>query len=99
MGKKLPPEQMELYRRTDEVLHYLWDPIGVAGSPGARDEYEGYLPTVFSLLTKGAGQEEIAEYLVSLERDRMGLEGNLPNAEQAAEILIEYRTWILANPP
>ena len=50
MGQKLPPDQMELYRRVDEVLHYLWDPIGVAGAPEARDEYYSYLPHVFSLL-------------------------------------------------
>lgn len=96
MGKKLPPEQAELYRRTDEVLHYMWDPIGVAGSPGARDEYQEYLPTVFGLLTNGAGQQEIADYLLSVERHGMGLDGNPTNALQTADILIEYRTWILS---
>ena len=34
----------ELHRRTDEVLHYIWDPIGVSGVPTARDEYSGYVP-------------------------------------------------------
>jgi hypothetical protein len=94
MGKKLPPDERELYRRVDEVLHYLWDPIGVAGEPGARDEYEEYLPRVFSILTKGADEQEIAKYLISVERDSMGLEGNAAKALRTAEILIEYRTWI-----
>jgi hypothetical protein len=44
---KLLPHQDELYRRTDEVLHYIWDPIGVAGVPEARDEYDSYLPHAF----------------------------------------------------
>jgi hypothetical protein len=39
MGRKLSPEQNELYKRVDEVLHYVWDSIGVAGEPHARDEY------------------------------------------------------------
>ncbi len=52
MGQKLSLSELELYRRTDEVLHYLWDPIGVAGIPEARDEYHSYLPVVFSLVEK-----------------------------------------------
>ena len=50
MGKKLDPQQMELYRATDEVLHYIWDPIGVSDAPNARDEYSSYLPQVFKML-------------------------------------------------
>jgi hypothetical protein len=50
LGEKLPPQELELYKRCDEVLHYLWDPIGVAGAPGARDEYRSYLPNVFALV-------------------------------------------------
>ena len=47
MGTKLEPHDEELYRRVDEVLHYIWDPIGVAGAPMARDEYYAYLPQIF----------------------------------------------------
>ena len=42
MGRGISSLDEELYRRVDEVLHYLWDPIGVAGIPEARDEYYGY---------------------------------------------------------
>ena len=44
MGYKSSREEIELYKRVDEVLHYLWDPIGVAEEPWARDEYYSYLP-------------------------------------------------------
>jgi hypothetical protein len=98
LGKKLPPEQKELYRRTDEVLHYLWDPIGVAGSPGARDEYEYHLPRVFTLLTNGADAQEIADYLTSVERDSIGLDADAIKALRIAQILIDYRTWISDRP-
>ena len=46
----LPPLELELYKRCDEVLHYVWDPIGISDVPEARDEYESYLPTVWRLV-------------------------------------------------
>jgi hypothetical protein len=36
MGKKLTPNQMELYKRIDEILFYKWDPIGISDSDWAR---------------------------------------------------------------
>ena len=54
MGKKLEPKDEELYRRVDEVLHYILDPIGVSGIPQARDEYYSYLPGVFQLVKHNA---------------------------------------------
>lgn len=65
MGQKLEGREAELYKRCDEVLHYIWDPIGVSGEPGARDEYSSYLPKVFALVRDNATAEEIAKYLVS----------------------------------
>ena len=73
MGSRLEPHQNELYHRVDEVLSYLWDPIGVAGIPEARDEYHGYLPHVFSMLVNGSQTGAIASYLSEVEGDRMGL--------------------------
>ena len=64
MDNKLPPEQAELVQRCDELLHYLWDPIGVAGSPGARDEYASYLPDLVDLLSNGSAQTPIEAYLL-----------------------------------
>ena len=73
MGQKLEPAELELYRRVDEVLHYIWDPIGIAGIPEARDEYDGYLAHVFSLLIQEEGEEEVRAYLLKTEVERMGL--------------------------
>jgi hypothetical protein len=28
-------KEAELYQRLDEIIHYLWDPIGVSGVPEA----------------------------------------------------------------
>jgi hypothetical protein len=94
MGNKLKPEERELYRRCDEVLHYVWDPIGVAEYPGARDEYHMYLPQVFSLVKDGAPEEKIVSFLVDIEVARMGLAGNAVRAQKTAETLIRWWTWI-----
>jgi hypothetical protein len=39
-----------VHHRVDELLHYIWDPIGIAASTGARDEYDSYVPTVVKML-------------------------------------------------
>ena len=36
----------ELERRIDEVLFYVWDPIGVSDTPAARGEYSSYTMTI-----------------------------------------------------
>lgn len=79
-----------LHRRCDEVLHYLWDPIGVAGEPYARDEYESYVPHVCALLQDGAGEDAIAEYLGSAAREAMGLEPNGERDLQVARVLLDW---------
>ena len=71
MGEKLNPQEMELYRATDEVLHYIWDPIGISDEPNARDEYWSYLPRVFKLLTDETPNEVVVEYLLRIESERI----------------------------
>ena len=44
------PKDAELYRRLDEVAHYIWDPIGISNVPDARDEYRAYLRDVLPTL-------------------------------------------------
>jgi hypothetical protein len=95
MGEKLPPDEMRIYQRVDEILHYLWDPIGVAGAAGARDEYYGYLPVVYQMVMEEAPVRKIAVYLNEVERDRMGLIPNPERALEVAEVMAEHRKWIL----
>lgn len=47
MGRKLSAFERELCLRINEVLYYVWDPIGVADTPRARDEYDSYVLQVF----------------------------------------------------
>lgn len=94
MGQKLSPQDLELYQRVDEVLHYIWDPIGVSGVPMARDEYYSYLPHVFSLLKSNASPESIVKYLFEVSTDRMGLKENRSKDAEVAEILLDWKESI-----
>lgn len=91
MGKKLPPDQMALYNRIDEILWQDWDPIGVSGIPEARDEYYGYLPQVFSLALANAPAEEIARYLHEVVHQRMGMNSTVSDHLAIAEKIIAAR--------
>ena len=51
---KLSLEQIKLYKDIDEILWNDWDPIGMKMIANwARDEYDGYVPSIFSLRVKG----------------------------------------------
>ncbi len=83
----------ELLSRVDEVLHYLWDPIGVSGVPEARDEYTSYAGVVFSFLKKGVKEAEIAQYLRKIRVEHMGM-GTIAlrgNEMDLAEILVNWK--------
>ena len=90
MGRKLTPHEKELYQRIDEVMHYVWDPIGVSGVPQARDEYDGYLPQVFAMLLESKGREAISAYLTKIEEERMGLTPSKQKAEEVADVLLDW---------
>jgi len=95
MKEKLSQQEKALYRQTDEILHYLWDPIGVNDIPQARDEYHSYLPRVFTRLIENAKDHEIAAYLVKVEESSMALTPNKDKALEIAKILIETKEWLI----
>jgi hypothetical protein len=94
MGRHMCPEDKELYQRADEVLHYVWDPIGVANAPMARDEYHGYLPQVFRLTKENETPEAIAAYLEEVATKRMGFNPNQKQALEVAALLLEWKEVI-----
>lgn len=91
MGTKLEPKDEELYCRVDEVLHYIWDPIGVSGLPQARDEYYSYLPNVFKLVKDEATTEIIAQHLTDIVVNRMGLRGTIKDALKVVSVLQNWK--------
>jgi len=55
------------------VLLEVWDPIGIKDEPKAQDEYDMYLGEVFELLTQQKSDNQIADYLIWVVNERMGL--------------------------
>lgn len=94
MGTTLSPKDQALYSAVDETLNYVWDPIGVAGIPQARDEYQSYVPQVFGLLQNGATEENISAYLGDVVTDRMGLSANSQHDSEVASVLINWKAAI-----
>ncbi len=92
---KSSEKDIERYRRVDEVLHYLWDPIGVSHAPGARDEYYSYLPQVFALLQQGHNEKVIAEYLGQVTSLSMGMDKNDVHDLEIARILLDWKESIV----
>jgi hypothetical protein len=91
MGHKLTPHDVELYQRIDEVLHFIWDPIRVAGMPAARDEYRGYSPVVFTMVKEGADETDIGAYLSNVATEKMGLKPIPGKSAEVAAILVDWR--------
>ena len=83
-------EKNELYKRIDEVTHYMWEPIGISGHPGARDEYYSYIPKILSLVKEDNSEVKIAEYLNYIQSDRMGLKSNIDRCKEIASIIIDW---------
>jgi len=66
----------QLRRPIGDLLLRSWDPIGVQDVPEAQDEYDNYVPRVFSLLANRATPKQVADYLFAVETDRMGMTGD-----------------------
>jgi hypothetical protein len=86
-----------VYRRVDEILHYVWDPIGVAGAAGARDEYDGYVPQVVAMLFEGCTADAIASHLSTIETESMGLSRSADrdaSTRRVSKVLIDHYRWL-----
>ncbi len=91
MGQKLPPEQLKLYKRIDEILFYKWDPIGISDANWARNEYQSYLPQVFQLALNNDSPEPIAEYLNKIVVEHIGLSANIEHDTKIAKLILAIK--------
>ena len=92
-NQKLLPTDKELYQRVYEVVHYIWDPIGVSTIPEAHDEYESYLWALHGR-TKEGSFEKILEYMKWAATENMGLTFDKETAETAANALLAWKDYI-----
>jgi len=68
-------EQKEIYKSVDEILWNEWDPIGV-NDVAPRDEYQSYVPEIFSMLIQNRTDKEIADRLYNIETETIGVLGS-----------------------
>jgi hypothetical protein len=74
------------------ILIDAWDPIGVAGSPDAVDEYDAYVAPIGGHLREGATVSEVEGYLRHVRETAMGLDSPhwRSRDHEAAERLVEW---------
>lgn len=85
----------ELRKRVDEVLFYIWDPIGVSPDPNARNEYSAYVDKIETLLNQQDAAFQIKKYLCEIESGMMGLSpANEEGATEVAKLLIAHKEAI-----
>ena len=89
----------ELHRRADEVLHYIWDPIGVSGVPMARDEYSGYVARLVSLVMAGATENVLTDFLSEIRTVGMGLPSSREKDASTAQILLDWKETLESKKP
>jgi len=66
------PNDFRIYRRIDDILWNDWSPIGFKDLL-PRDEYQGYVPSVFQLYKSGCTVNHLAEHLFEIETKTMCL--------------------------
>ena len=92
----MPQKDAELYRRVEEVVHYILDPIGISSYPGARDEYHVYMTGIFGRVQAG-NLDEIVEFMRWAASENMGLQFDKEKAMEAANTMLAWRELIFEN--
>lgn len=88
-------DNKELYRRVDEVLFYIWDPIDVSPEPCARSEYTSYVCQMVDLVQNNDTIEPIAGYLTETVNNMIGLPANIDRCNYTAELLLRHKKAII----
>jgi hypothetical protein len=87
----------ELYERIDEVLHYVWDPIGISGVPQARDEYYSYIPRVQEAVLRGDSKQDLAQLLNTITTETMGLkliDERITRVQSAVDAIFDWIDYL-----
>lgn len=68
-----------LYKKINDILWFDWDPIGV-NELATRDEYQRYVPEIFTLVRAKADRLEIAKRLHKFQNELMGIPTTINNS-------------------
>lgn len=64
----------QLFQNIRKILLEEWDPIGIKEIDEAQDEYDFYIPDILKMIGDGQSANDLASYLMFVEKERMGLE-------------------------
>jgi hypothetical protein len=85
MTQEMTQKQKDAYTRMDEILFYLWDPIGMGRTNWARNEYESYVSKLYEIAMAADDPKPIQEYLEWITREMLdmfnGFEKNVETGE------------------
>ena len=100
MKRSLSKKEKELYTRVARILWKDWDPIGVYNEDDEwDDEYDSYVPSIFSLLIEGRDSYKISNHLTTLASESMGLSTTTGNEhdKNIANMLLRAKVEILGE--
>ncbi len=92
MSNELQPRDAELFRRVEEVVHYVWDPIGICEHPEARDEYHSYMTAIFGNV-KAEDLDALVSYMAWVT-ENMGLQFDKVTAQKAAQVMLDWKRFL-----
>lgn len=80
----------DLARHVRDVLLNDWDPLGL-GSACPADEYDTHVWPLVRMLTDGATEDQLADYLHRAEAEEMALHSSAARRRMIAGILLGLR--------
>ncbi len=83
-------KEVQIKEKIKEILWKEWDPIGVNQFSEAGDEYDMYIPSIYDILVSFHKKQDISNYLMRIERERMGLEPDVRH-----DNLVAQKIWSL----
>lgn len=91
--------QQALKLRIDEVLHYVWDPIGISNEPLARNEYSSYTDLVLQAVLEHKTADEIAAILDTICAEHLGIDTNEGHSSEVAALIIAWAQFLIGDTP
>lgn len=84
--------------RLREIGWAKWDPIGIGGRDHGwpADEYDTYLLQAAGQLWNGRSDEDVADYLIKIETENMGLEAVPGIRSRALDVARAMREYVEA---
>ena len=71
--RRVATRGLEIFDSIRQVLLRDWDPIGIRGNDGLRDEYDAYIAPIYRILVGSRSRDELIGCLQRLEEEEIGI--------------------------